>query len=744
MSCFQSAVVALRTVYPKAVVWSEENLVAVACGAAVIILNPHNPKVRGVITVPSSKRFPTGKIDVDGGGADLLNGCLLPYHLSRETRPCVRSISWSPAGLAKDAGLYQDKILQIRVVSEDHENLGEKNNWQIVSSSFYEGDPLEEVTEDCLPLISAQQYASRNEMLMSLIIAWSPILETSGNDVAFPSSSSNCCSILAVGGKCGKISLWRVRAPECYSTDNAGHASEVRLVGLEKVHDSWITAISWVGYGSNDSKTQFALATGSSDGSVKIWLVNGEKLLKASEVINDSLSLLREVATVDSSMISVLSLTVPARSPTKLFLAIGKSSGSFELCTLDTSTDKFDNVGCYNAHDSTVSGLAWAFDGRCLYSCSQNNSLKSWIFVGDSLSEVSLPRSSPGLKSSTEFAHALDSCFGLSVSPGNLAVAVVRRYDSDLLDPMYEGRSHKSAVEFLWVGGQQLDPSVVTSSEIAKETFPGFPEKELTWWEMNILGRLNKYENPNRLLNIFDIVAALRAFKQSAPKYVEHILLKCLASCLGSKCEISRKLLSEAPKLLTMHSSRQLHLINIISREVVLKEFMTENVSGKEHVLEGLSGDKKEEINLWMDLLLSCEKELLLRLVSISISAEEFSGVGGDGLPQMKQWLLQNVKDEYKFLAAEIREVKKRKLEETSEHEVHDRCHFCTGVVPFESTEYATCSGSIDKTGTGFKDGAHHFVRHAQVSFRFQVFRRVSYSQAYFDTMLSLLRHTST
>ncbi|XP_042035180.1 uncharacterized protein LOC121781514 [Salvia splendens] len=238
-------------------------------------------------------------------------------------------------------------------------------------------DPLEEVTEDCLPLISAQQYASRNEMLMSLIIAWSPIVETSGNDVAFPSSSSNCCSILAVGGKCGKISSWSVRAPECYSTDNAGHASEVRLVGLVKAHDSWIAAISWVRYGSNDSKTQFALANGSSNGSLKIWLVNGEKLLKASEVINDSLSLLREVATVDSSMISVLSLTVPARSPTKLFLAIGKSSGSFELCTLDTSTGKFDNIGCYNAHDSTVSGLAWAFDGRCLYSCSQNNSLKS-------------------------------------------------------------------------------------------------------------------------------------------------------------------------------------------------------------------------------------------------------------------------------------------------------------------------------------------------------------------------------
>ncbi|XP_042035597.1 uncharacterized protein LOC121781951 [Salvia splendens] len=204
---------------------------------------------------------------------------------------------------------------------------------------------------------------------------------------------------------------------------------------------------------------------------------------------------------------------------------------------------------------------------------------------------------------------------------------------------MYEGRSHKSAVEFLWVGGQQLDPFVITSTEIAKEKFPGFPEKVLTWWEMNMLGYLNKYENPNRLLNIFDIVAALRAFKQSAPKYVEHILLKWLASCLGFKSEISRELLSE--ELLPTLSSRQLHLINIISRQVVLKEFITENVSGKEHVLEGLSGDKKEEINFWMDLLLSCEKELLLRLVSISISAitppsnsaEEFSRVGGDGLP---------------------------------------------------------------------------------------------------------------
>lgn len=782
MSRFQSATVPSPTVYPNAAVWSEENLVAVACGGAVIVLNPHNPKVRGVITIPTSKRFPVGMID--DGGADLLNGCLLPFHLSRETRPCVRSISWSPAGLASNAGCFlavctsgghvkvysrpycstewlevmnisemlynyykstsfgdcqivpsggydviprqdnadhecthgtplrKDRIRRrqnaANVVTKDHDNLGDNNTWQLVPVSFYEGKPLKEVTNDCsLPLISAQQYASRNEMLMSLTVAWSPILGTSGDGVAIPHNFSNYCSILAVGGKCGKISLWIIRAPECYSSDNTGYSGEVSLAGLLKAHDSWITAISWAVYGSNISKSQFIMATGSSDGSLKIWQVNGEYLLKSPEDINDSLVLLQEVVTVDSSMISLLSLAVPSQSPWKLLLAIGKGSGSFELWILDTSTNKVENVGCYNAHDRTVAGLAWAFDGRCLYSCSQDNSLKSWVFVGDSLCEVPIPLSSPALKSSADLAHALDSCFGLAISPGNLALAVARRYDADLLDPMYEGRSHKASVEFLWVGGQHLS-SITSSSDMKDELFPGFPEEELIWWERNILWSMNQYENPNGLLNIWDIGAALLAFKQSAPKYVEHILLKWLASCLGSKSEISSTLLSEAFKFLPMLSSRQLHLINIISRRVVLKEFKTENVNGKELVLEGLSDDNKEHINLWMELLFSCENELLERLVGISFSAilslpsnssEEFAQVGDwspDGLPQMEQWVLQNeknVKDHSKFFAAEIRKVEKRKLQEAVKYEVHEYCNYCSAVVPFESTEYAICSG---------------------------------------------------
>lgn len=446
---------------------------------------------------------------------------------------------------------------------------------------------------------------------------------------------------------------------------------------------------------------------------MKIWQVNGEKLLKSSEIINDSLSLLKEVVTVDSAFISVLSLTVPSQSPWKLLLAVGKGSGSFELWTLDTTSNKFENLGCYNAHDRTVAGLAWAFDGRCLYSCSQDNSMKSWVLIGDSLCEVPIPSSIPGLKSSPDFAHALDSCFGLAISPGNLAVAVARRYDVDLLDPMYEGRSHKASIEFLWIGGQKLDLSSITSSEINNATFPEFPEKELILWEMNLLWCLNQYENPSKLLSILDIVAALLAFKQSAPKYVEHILLKWLASCFGSNIEISSSS-SEVFKFLPNLSSRQLHLINIISRRVVLKEYIVENMNGKEHILEGLSDDKKEHITLWVELLFSCENELLKRLVSISFSAssslpsnssEEISKVGGwspDGLPQMEQWVLQNeknVKDRSKFLAAEIRNIKKRRLQETFKIEVPEYCNLCSAFVPFESTEYAICPGAKHDNG---------------------------------------------
>ncbi|KAL8049351.1 hypothetical protein ABFX02_06G016100 [Erythranthe guttata] len=786
-SRLQSAVLGSSLVYPNAVVWSEENLVAVACGTSVIVMNPGNPGVRGIITIPSTKTFPIGVIDCEG--ADLLNGCLLPCQLSRDARPSVRSISWSPVGLANNAGcllavcttggnvkLYRlpscefsvewIEVLDISemlynyfkstsfeeyqivssenldaipkrdnadhesagdlivsslrkgskrrrrntasVAAKDPDDLGGTNMSQIVRVSSGKGKPQKKASEDCnLPLVTIQQYASRSEMLMSLTVAWSPILGTLGNGVALPHNSSNCCSILAVGGKCGRISLWRIHAPDSYSTDNIRYSSKVSLVGLLKAHETWITAISWALYEPNISKPQFVLATGSSDGRVKIWLENGEKLLNSSEVIYDSFSLLKEVMTVDSATISVLSLTVPSHSPGKLLLAIGKGSGSFEVWMLEMATRKFEKNGCYDAHDRIVTGLAWAFDGRCLYSCSQDNSMKSWILVGNSLSEVPMPSTSPGLKYSPDAPYVFDSCFGLAVSPGNLAIAMARKFDADLLHPMYQARTHKAAVEFLWIGGQQLGISS-TSPDINSEYFPGFPEKELFCWETNILWSLNQYENLNRLLNIWDIVAALLAFKQSAPEYVGHVLLKWLKSYLRSQFDISITLLSDIFEFLPKLSSRQLHLINIISRHVMLKDYKAAIMSSKEPDLEGLSGAEEEQVTLWTELFLGSENELLERLVGISFSAIlgllsnssmdvlKNGSWSPDGFLQMAQWVShnrENVKGHSEFLAAEVRKVEKRRLQDILGYEVNEQCNFCSAAVPFESKEDAMCSG---------------------------------------------------
>ncbi|KAL3838023.1 hypothetical protein ACJIZ3_022614 [Penstemon smallii] len=774
-SRFHSAVLGSSLVYPNAVVWSEENLVAVACSNVILILNPdQKSKSRGVITVPSSKPFHVGLID--SGGADLLSGCLLPFELSRDTRPCARSISWSPAGLANNVGcllavcttggrvkLYRfpfceflTEWIEVMDISEmlythlkdinfgesdvlavrdeaDHEHansskrkvykrrrknevavkepdsLREINTLQMIPVSESKGKRMEMMSEDCMqPLITVQQYASRNAMLTSLTVAWSPILGPSGDGFAIPHNSSNCCSVLAVGGKCGSISFWRIHAPECYSIVNTRYSGKVSLVGLLKAHDTWITTINWALCGSDVSTSQFLVATGSSDGRVKIWQVTREDLLKSSEVCHASFTLLKEVRTADYASVSVLSLIVPTQSPGKLLLAIGKGSGSFEVCILDMPAGEFETIGCYNAHDQIVTGLAWTLDGRCLYSCSQDNSMKSWILAGNYLREVPIPSNTPGLKNSFDVPHVSDSCFGLAVSPGNLAIAVARKFDSDLLDPMYEGRTHKGAVDFHWIGGQQLDVSSNMPSDLDFKAFPGFPEKELFWWKNNILWSLNQFENLNRLLNLWDIVAALLSFKKSVTKYVEHILLNWLTSYFGSHFSISTTFLSEASKSMSKLSSRQLHLINIIIRHVILKECKANIMSSKQQESEWLGSIKEEHVKFWTELLLSSENELRERLVGFSFSAilnllsdssSDICEVGSwspDGLAQMEQWVSLNekiVKDQFKLLAARVGKVEKRKLQDVFKYEENEQCSFCSAGVPFESTEHAICSG---------------------------------------------------
>ena len=116
-------------------------------------------------------------------------------------------------------------------------------------------------------MITADQYASRSSILHSLVLAWSPVLKLpSSNCPVPPNGSSNCFSVLAVGGRSGKISFWRNSMPECYSIEHSKISTSTVLIGLLQAHNSWITTISWAMISSDSSNPQVLLVTGSSDG----------------------------------------------------------------------------------------------------------------------------------------------------------------------------------------------------------------------------------------------------------------------------------------------------------------------------------------------------------------------------------------------------------------------------------------------------------------------------------------------
>ncbi|XP_058206264.1 uncharacterized protein LOC131319859 isoform X2 [Rhododendron vialii] len=760
-SRFQAAALVASPSHPNAVAWSDENLVAVASGHIVTILNPATPfGPRGLITISPSKPFPIGVVE----RKDLLSGCLLPTCLSRDPRPCVRSISWSPVGFAPNSGcllavcttegrvklyrmpycefsaewveaddisemLYsyfasinfvesddsnseisneQANQLSLEVVEIKSGNMKANNLNQIVCVPNSRAKPLKKKEErPCLPQITANQYSFRSTILSSLVVAWSPVVQLASEmEPVSAKYSSNRCSILAVGGKSGKVSFWRFLEPSCFSVMSNRDSTSASLVGVLQVHSAWITAICWASYSSGASDPQLLLATGSSDGSVKIWIGYGGALLKSSDVNNAPFSLLKEVMTVDFVPVSVVSLIVPIQSANKMHLAVGKGSGSFDvwICDISSTTGKFDKLGSYGAHDHIITGLAWAFDGCCLYSCSQDNSVYNWTLCDSRLCEVPFPSNIPFVKSSGDVPNVFDSCFGLATSPGNLVIAVARSFDADLLNPMYQARSQKAAIEFFWIGGQQWDVLSNRDPDFDVEAISGFPEKELVYWTHSILLSLKQYENVEKPLVVWDIITALLAFKQSAPKYVEHVLAKWLMSCVGIQLGLPiAKTLSEVSRLLSNIGSRQLHLLNIVNRRVVLAELKADNINCGQTNLGPIGAE--EDVALWMELLLGCENELRERLVAFSFSAISSSistsSSNGDwqpvGLAQMGQWVAHNgdnVRDHLKLLVAGFRKLNNR-------YAAEEQCSYCSASVPFESTEFAFCRAASSSGGVG-------------------------------------------
>ncbi|RHN56853.1 putative transcription factor WD40-like family [Medicago truncatula] len=586
------------------------------------------------------------------------------------------------------------------------------------------------------PLISADEYASRSAMLYSLVVSWSPLLRVASEFYPDPNTCASV-SLLAVGAKSGKISFWRFHQPDCYTIEERRAPTAVKFVGFLRAHNSWITTMSWLLFAYESSNPLIILATGSSDGSVKVWLGDTDKLLKSSEVDQTSFLLLKEVITVNAVPVSVLSVTVHVQYPSKMLLAIGKVSGSIEIWICDISSREFDKLGSYDAHYYGVTGLTWAFGGRFLCSCSQDNLLRGWILHERCLEEITILSEMPRSNDSTcPSRDAFDSCFGVAVSPGNLIIATVHCFDVDKLNRMYEGRILKAAIEYFWIGGLQVDDWLKSPFSCYIEELPSFPEKELTYWGANVIWSLNQYQCLDKPLIFWDIIAALLAFKDNKSKYVEHLVIKWLSlSFLGSHLNLpAEEVLSRVISRLSDIPSRLLHLLNIMCRRVMLAQLDADQITrinSKVQNIEVVCPVIEEQMTKWIEILLVSERELRERQIGFSFSAvktamshlEEPPAQPGRwypvGLAQMEKWVALNqehVRDQLKFIVSKVTHEKRycdnfvtfplfqgtfyRRLKTDNTSEMWfvtkrcstvESCSYCSAPVPFDSPEFGFC-----------------------------------------------------
>ncbi|CAL0303395.1 unnamed protein product [Lupinus luteus] len=730
--------------YPNAIAWSDENLIAVASGHIVTILKPESPNgPRGVIKISASEPLPIGLVE----RKDLLSGCLLSTCLYRDEKPGVRSISWSPVGIAPNSGcliavctteghvkIYRPPFCDFCAEWIEVVDITEMLYGYLQCTEFQDnGIPsievskvpkpnrksLKEMPENCnLPLISAGQYASRSAMMCSLVISWSPLLHVASELYPAPNTCSSF-SLLAVGGKSGKVSLWRFCSPDCYTIEDNKVPTAVEFVEMLQAHNSWVTTLSWLFLDFDASNPQILLATGSSDGSVKVWLGDNEKLLKSSGT-DQSPFVLVEVINGNAVPISVISVTAHVQYPSKMLLAIGKASGSFEIWLCDIHSREFDKLGSYNVHDYVVTSLAWAFGGRFLYSCSQDNVVHSWILREKHLDEVTIVSDMPRANNATTVTRdAFDSCYGAAVSPGNLVIATVHCFDVEKLNRMYEGRILRAAIEFFWIGGLQVNVWLKSPYSFYIEEHLSFPEKELTYWGANILWSLNQFQHVDKSLVLWDVIAALLAFKDSKSKYVEDLLIKWLSlSFLRSHKDLpTEKVLSFVSSSFSDIPSRLLHLLNIICRRVMLSELDADQVSrinSKVQNLEGVCPAMEKQITKWVEILLSSERELRERLVGFSLlnfrSSTSFPEASISrsscwrpvGLAQMEQWIAldqDHVRDQLKVIASEVNHDKSRFT--PSKCLATEQCSFCSAPVLFESPEVGFCQAENCSSGNG-------------------------------------------
>ncbi|PKA64972.1 hypothetical protein AXF42_Ash011574 [Apostasia shenzhenica] len=287
----------------------------------------------------------------------------------------------------------------------------------------------------------------------------------------------------------------------------------------------------------------------------------------------------------------------------------------------------------------------------------------------------------------------------------------VRSLDSDSQHQMYQKRSQIAVVDFFWIGGQSLE--IPRGENLCIDgSITGWSEAELACWEFNILRSLKYFEDVNNPLVMWDITALLLAFKKDAPTFVDNILVKWISTWFEQVDDPLEILLHDHKRLL-MLNSRQIQLLNVICRRVVLSEVEVDFCTEEQLKYVRLNNNERK-VESWMEFLIRSEQELQERLVAFTLHfvqkhpahsrdiLETSSNWLPVGVAQVEQWVSINhelVHSELRILGSEVAELKGRN-DGIFEYVKEEICSFCSAPVPFESPQAARCEGIVNNDGS--------------------------------------------
>eukprot|EP00250_Pteridium_aquilinum_P003163 c13489_g1_i1 orf=522-3281(-) len=753
-----SATLVASPVYPNAVKWSDDNLIAVATSQLITILNPaliDGP--RGFVTASSGQSFVVGTVQLK----DIDASCLFPIRLSKDVRAVVRSMDWSPQGLAPNGGCllavctkdhrvklyraphyeYQCEWVQVldisemmyrhnfkggcKVTQQEEIRLATGYHVQATSGSTESNDQLsyphgtsleheqqshcEGKTTNDLAMVpfdsslsagiqskfvmDSEHYVRYTNVLSYVSVAWSPAIRLASLSNSSLKGMNLTMAFIALGAKSGEVSVLRCIQPAAYTLDKVTSTPEVSLVAIIKAHESWVSAMSWSTssktiYNGDDSSPacveEFFLITGSSDGSVKLWggEVNNFTGAPTSSV---PLMLLRKVVAEDHALVTSIALMIPVQPTKCIQIAVGKASGSIITIEVHREEDYQHEAFKSDAHMQAVTGLLWAFDGRCLYSCSQDNSLYAWKLTGSSVLALPFPEESiRKIKGKVILPNSvLDGYYGLALSKGSLALATVRGVSAELLDQMYESRAMKAVAQVFWVGSQQFDalPNPTTPGHGVK--FCNQLDTICIQWELNLLAALHHFENISGNLVLWDITSCFTYVASTiGRKFLNSVVSNWLLSLglvhsvilddnFGVSLESHKESLSNA-------SCRRLQIVYVIVKRL----FECPENSWHTFLLD-------VEHELRERLVLLTISSTILRLQKCSATSKDDELVGCSGVICMVQWVAANslrVSSQLLDYAQMIG----RNLEGCAEAEL---CSTCKAKVSFVSAELGECQG---------------------------------------------------